>query len=71
MITPNIASHLTVMALQQPDTHAVVVQSISASDKSNLILYKNTYTYKELDEISNVIANGLRNYGIAKGMRTV
>lgn len=59
------------MALQQPDTHAVVVQSISASDKSNLILYKNTYTYKELDEISNVIANGLRNYGIAKGMRTV
>ena len=71
MITPNIASHLTFMALQQPDTHAVVVQSISASDKSDLILYKNTYTYKELDEISNMIANGLRNYGIAKGMRTV
>ncbi len=71
MITANIASHLPVMALQQPDTHAVVVQSSGVSDKSDLVLYKNTYTYKELDEVSNVIANGLKVHGIIKGTRTV
>ena len=71
MITANIASHLPVMALQQPDTHAVVVQSTAANDKSDVVLYKNTYTYKELDEVSNIIANGLKIHGIGKGMRTV
>lgn len=59
------------MAQQQPDTHAVVVQSIDTSDKTESILYKNSYTYKELDEVSNVIANGLKAHGISKGTRTV
>jgi len=71
MITANIASHLPVMAKQQPGIHAVVVQSTGASEKSDSILYKNSYTYKELDEISNVIANGLKIHGISKGTRTV
>lgn len=59
------------MAEQQPNTHAVVVQSTKVSDKTESILYKNTYTYKELDEVSNVIANGLKLHGIGKGTRTV
>lgn len=71
MITANIASHLPVMAHQQPDTHAVVVQSVGGSDKSESILYKKSYTYKELDEVSNIIANGLKVHGISKGTRTV
>ena len=64
MITANIASHLPVMAQQQPDTHAVVVQSTGTREKSESTLYKNSYTYKELDEVSNVIANGLKIHGI-------
>ncbi len=71
MITANIASHLPVMAQQQPDTHAVVVQSTGTREKSESTLYKNSYTYKELDEVSNVIANGLKIHGISKGTRTV
>ena len=71
MITANIASHLPVMAQRQPDTHAVVVQSTNASEKSESILYKKSYTYKELDEVSNIIANGLKVHGIGKRTRTV
>ena len=59
------------MAQQQPDTHAVVVQSTGTREKSESTLYKNSYTYKELDEVSNVIANGLKIHGISKGTRTV
>ena len=71
MITANIASHLPVMAQQQPDTHAVVVQSTGTREKSEATLYKNSYTYKKLDEVSNIIANGLKFHGISKGTRTV
>lgn len=71
MTSSNIASHLPVMAQQQPDTHAVVVQSIGASGRSESILYKKSYTYEELDEVSNHIANGLKVHGISKGTRTV
>jgi olefin beta-lactone synthetase len=68
MITANIASHLPMMAEKQADTYAVVKQSRSKSEKS---AYKMAYTYKQLDEVSDLIANGLEAYGIKKGTRTV
>lgn len=68
MITANIASHLPVMAKKQPDTYAVVKQNKNKSKKS---LYDTAYTYKQLDEESNLIANGLEAYGVKKGTRTV
>lgn len=71
MITANIASHLPVMAQKQPDTYAVVVQTPGGKTKSFTSLYKQAYTYRELDETSNLIANGLKAYGIHKGTRTV
>jgi olefin beta-lactone synthetase len=66
MVTANIASHLPVMAEKQPDTYAVVVQP-----KRSKASYDNAYSYKQLDEASNIIANGLKAYGIVKGTRTV
>ena len=33
--------------------------------------YTDAYTYKQLDEVSNKIANGLEAFGITKGTRTV
>ena len=68
MITANIASHLPAVAVKQPDTYAVVEQ---VKDRSSNKLYQNAYTYKQLDEASNLIANGLEAYGITKGTRTV
>ena len=56
----NIASHLPTIAKLQPDTLAVAVQK---SGKQ--------YTYRQLDEASNAIANGLQVTGIGKGIRTV
>jgi olefin beta-lactone synthetase len=68
MITANIASYLPVLAKKQPDTYAVVKQS---KNKSKEASYKLAYTYKQLDEASDLIANGLDAYGIKKGTRTV
>lgn len=68
MITANIASHLPELAKQQPNTYAVVKQNINKSKKA---LYSTAYTYKQLDDMSNLIANGLESYGIKKGTRTV
>ncbi len=68
MVTANIASHLPVMAEKQPNTYAVVKQSRNKSKKAS---YETAYTYKQLDEISDLIANGLEAYGIKKGTRTV
>lgn len=56
----NIASHLPTIAKLQPDTLAVAVQK---SGKQ--------YTYRQLDEASNAIANGLQVTGIGKDIRTV
>ena len=56
----NIASHLPTIAKLQPDTLAVAVQK---SGKQ--------YTYRQLDEASDAIANGLQATGIGKGIRTV
>ncbi|HIF50274.1 MAG TPA: peptide synthase [Thiotrichaceae bacterium] len=66
MITANIASHLPVMAKKQADTYAVVKQN-----KSKNKPYDIAYTYKQLDETSDLIANGLEEFGIKKGTRTV
>ncbi len=67
-ITANIASHLPVIAAQQPDTYAVIVQP---KKKQAAPSFKETYTYRELDEQSNIIANGLLAAGIGKGTRVV
>ena len=63
MITANIASHLPSMAEKQPDSYAVVVQSKPS--------FKNAFTYKQLNEESDIIASGLKAFGITKGTRTV
>jgi olefin beta-lactone synthetase len=59
----NIASHLPAMALAQPDTLAVAIQK-SGEDYLR-------YTYRELDEASDILARGLQEIGIVKGTRTV
>ena len=56
------------MAEKQPDTYAVVKQN---KDKSKNVCYQESCTYKQLDEISDRIANGLETFGIKKGTRTV
>lgn len=68
MITANIASYLPVLAEKQPETYAVVKQSKKKSEKASCEV---AYTYKQLDEVSDLIANGLEAYGIKKGTRTV
>jgi acyl-CoA synthetase (AMP-forming)/AMP-acid ligase II len=57
----NIASYLPEMAERLPDKPAVIVQGKGYTQ----------YTFKELNEKSNAIANGLEAIGIRKGMRTV
>lgn len=68
MITANIASHLPVIAEQQPDTYAVVVQAEKKQAKPS---YKTAYTYQQLNQQSDVIASGLKQYGIERGTRVV
>ena len=68
MITANIASYLPLLAKKQPDTFSVVVQDKNKLKKAS---YDNAYTYQQLDEVSDLIANGLQAYGIKKGTRTV
>lgn len=68
MITANIASHLPVIAKQQPDTYAVVVQAEKKQVKPS---YNTAYTYQQLNQQSDIIANGLKQYGIEKGTRVV
>lgn len=67
MITANIASHLPVMAEQQPNTYAVVQAEKTQAKPS----YKTAYTYQQLNQESDVIASGLKQYGIEKGTRVV
>jgi acyl-CoA synthetase (AMP-forming)/AMP-acid ligase II len=57
----NIASYLPEMARRLPGEPAVIVQGRGYSH----------YTFKELEEKSNAIANGLEAIGIRKGTRTV
>lgn len=64
----NIASHLPRMARQQPDTPAVVVPH--QPDPAGIAPCAQ-YTYQALDRESDIIAKGLQEIGITKGMRTV
>ncbi len=63
MNSVNIASYLPAMAAAQPDTLAVAIQS-EAMDFPR-------YSYRELDEMSDILARGLQENGIEKGTRTV
>lgn len=63
----NIASHLPIMARQQPDALAIIVPHERDPGGSGCA----RYTYKQLDQESDRIAGGLRRIGIDKGTRTV
>jgi len=60
MHSSNIASHLPSIAKLQPDVLAVAEQKNGQQ-----------YTYRQLDDASNIIAKGLQATGISKGVRTV
>jgi acyl-CoA synthetase (AMP-forming)/AMP-acid ligase II len=60
MHSSNIASHLPTIAKLQPDALAVAEQKSSQQ-----------YTYRQLDDASDLIAKGLQAAGIGKGVRTV
>ncbi len=60
MHSSNVASHLPIIAKLQADTFAVTEQK---SDRS--------YTYQQLNTVSDEIAQGLQAIGIGQGVRTV
>jgi len=60
MHSSNIASHLPSIAKLQPDVLAVAEQKSGQQ-----------YTYRQLDDASDLIAKGLQAAGISKGVRTV
>ncbi len=64
--TVNISSHLPLMAQKQPLGTAVIVQRYV----SGKACY-DSLSFRELDEESNEIANGLEHIGIRRGVRTV
>ncbi len=73
MISPtpvftNVSAYLSWMALKNPDRPAVYYPG--GREKTGRILYR-CCTFGELDSESNRLADGLLNYGLAPGMRTV
>ncbi len=64
----NIAAALPRMARLQPQMLAVVFPT--GLDKNGHRAYSRL-TYRELDQHSDVIAQGLKAYGLSRGMRTV
>ncbi len=64
--TYNNAVHLRRMAEMKPDQAAVICQSQASGDASY-----STLTFRELDQLSDRAAAGLRAAGIDRGMRTV
>lgn len=64
----NIANHLTTIAKEQPYLNAVFFPH--SKDASDHVAYTH-FNYMQLDNESTLIANGLKNYGITKGTRTV
>ncbi|MFH2000156.1 MAG: fatty acid CoA ligase family protein [Planctomycetota bacterium] len=64
----NIASHLPVMAKQQPDGLAIVVQKPRRGSRP---LEYEEVTFAELDRESDRLAAGLDGAGIRRGARTV
>ncbi len=66
--TVNIASYLPMRAQQQPDTLAVAFPLDSKPVAQRQYLQ---WSYKQLNDESDIIARGLLSIGIARGMRTV
>lgn len=66
--TYNIASHLTRVAGEKP--YQIAIYEPYKKDKNGRYAYIH-YTYKQLEQESNVIARGLQKYNISKGTRTV
>lgn len=66
-VTSNIASHLAVMAEQQPDRPAVMFPA--RRNPSGEVIYTQ-YTFRELELVSSQIARGLHQLGIKRGTRT-
>ncbi len=66
-VTFNIASHLAVMAEQQPDRPAVMFPA-NRNTRGEVIYTQ--YTFRELDLVSSQIARGLHRLGIQRGTRT-
>jgi acyl-CoA synthetase (AMP-forming)/AMP-acid ligase II len=64
----NIAAHLPRMAALQPDTPALYLPQ---PKRRKHTLEYNTYTYLELEKISNRMAAALEAVGIGDGVRTV
>ena len=67
-VTPNIASHLPVMARRRPHVPAVVFPE--GRDRQGNVSYTR-YTFRQLDERSDLIARGLLAAGIRPGDRAV
>lgn len=65
----NIASHLPAMAERQPYTAAVIFPH-GYDRRSGRVTYTH-YTFRQLDEESSLLANGLEAVGIHRGTRTV
>ena len=63
MNSENIASRLTAVAAKHPDQPAVVMANPAAAAEQ--------YTLGELDEKSDILARGLQQAGMEKGMRAV
>lgn len=68
MATINIASHLTDMAERSPEQLAVLFPQ--SRDRSGHTQYAQ-YTYRRLEEESNLLAAGLDAMGIGRGVKTV
>lgn len=64
----NIALHLEAMARHQPQRQAVVFPH--GRDASHRVSYTHL-TFRQLNDESDLIAAGLIDYGITRGMRTV
>ncbi len=65
-VTTNIASHLAVMAENQPDTPAVIAPH---RDRAGHLHYTQL-TFRELNDSSSQLARGFERIGIRRGVRT-
>jgi len=64
----NIACHLPRMAAELPDQPAIVVTA--SRDRAGRAIYQ-SFTFAELDGLSNRYANGLSEAGFERGMRVL
>ncbi len=62
----NVAAHLSLMAAREPDRPAVILPRFAADGSVRTV----QMTFRELDEDSGHIAQGLRSLGIPRGVYT-